>query len=64
MKRRRFVVILIMAVGVVVPAGMRAQADLRCFSETGQCIAGRIREFWEQNGGLPIFGFPITPQHE
>ena len=41
-----------------------AQSDQRCFPETGQCIAGRIREFWEQNGGLPVFGFPITPQQE
>jgi len=34
----------------------------RCFPETGQCISGRILEFWEQNGGLPIFGLPITAQ--
>ncbi|WP_322822924.1 lamin tail domain-containing protein [Chloroflexus sp.] len=41
-----------------------AQSDQRCFPETGFCISGRIREFWEQNGGLPVFGFPITPQQE
>jgi hypothetical protein len=41
-----------------------AQSDQRCFPETGQCITGRIRTFWEQNGGLPVFGFPIGPQHE
>jgi hypothetical protein len=41
-----------------------AQQDQRCFPETGQCIAGRIREFWEQNGGLPVFGFPKGPQQE
>jgi hypothetical protein len=41
-----------------------AQGDQRCFPETNQCISGRIREFWEQNGGLPVFGFPITDQHE
>ena len=42
-----------------------AQAqDQRCFPETGQCIGGRIRQFWEQNGGLPVFGFPTTNQHE
>jgi hypothetical protein len=42
-----------------------AQAqDQRCFSETGQCISGRIRQFWEQNSGLPVFGFPTTDQHE
>ena len=42
-----------------------AQAqDQRCFPETNQCISGRIRQFWEQNGGLPVFGFPTTDQHE
>jgi hypothetical protein len=41
-----------------------AQSDERCFPETGHCIKGRIREFWEQNGSLPVFGFPIGPQHE
>jgi len=39
-----------------------AQADQRCFPETGQCIAGPIRAFWERNGGLSVFGFPITAQ--
>jgi hypothetical protein len=34
----------------------------RCFEETGYCIDGRIREYWEQNGGLPVFGFPISAQ--
>ncbi len=41
-----------------------ARAAARCFPETGQCIDGRIREFWEQNGGLPVFGFPVAPQRE
>jgi hypothetical protein len=41
-----------------------AQADTRCFAETGLCIGGRIREYWEGNGGLPVFGFPITEQRE
>ncbi len=42
-------------------ATQAAQADERCFAETGFCISGRIREFWEENGGLAVFGFPITP---
>jgi hypothetical protein len=36
------------------------ESDARCFPETGQCISGRVRAFWEQNGGLPVFGFPVS----
>ena len=32
----------------------------RCFAETGFCINGRIRAYWERNGGLPVFGFPTS----
>ena len=37
-----------------------AQTDDRCFEQTSQCINGRFRSFWEQNGGLSIFGYPIS----
>jgi hypothetical protein len=48
------------------PAGARPAAaqSSRCFTETNQCIAGPIRDYWERNGGLPIFGFPITEQRQ
>jgi len=42
----------------------QAQQDERCFTETSFCISGRIREFWEQNGGLAVFGLPLAPQQE
>jgi hypothetical protein len=32
-----------------------------CFAEVPDCIAGRFAEYWQQNGGLPVFGYPITP---
>ena len=35
-------------------------AETRCFPETGFCIDGRIREYWEQNGGLEVFGYPLN----
>jgi len=53
---------LLAMLALAVGARVQAQSDQRCFPETGQCISGRIREFWEQNGGLPVFGYPITPQ--
>ena len=36
------------------------QAAPRCFDETGQCIDGQIRTFWERQGGIAVFGFPIA----
>jgi glucose/arabinose dehydrogenase len=42
-------------------AAAHAQADRRCFAETGHCIAGPLRAFWERHGGLAVFGLPITP---
>ncbi|MCX7790040.1 MAG: hypothetical protein N2378_05315 [Chloroflexaceae bacterium] len=41
-----------------------AQDSERCFPETGHCISGPIRQFWERNGGLLVFGFPLGPQQE
>ena len=39
-----------------------AGAQCRSFAETGHNVCGRMLEFWEQNGGLPVFGYPITDQ--
>ncbi|GIV96344.1 MAG: hypothetical protein KatS3mg057_1001 [Herpetosiphonaceae bacterium] len=50
--------------GLISPTAPALAADELCFPETGQCISGRFREFWEQNGGLAVFGFPITPARE
>lgn len=34
----------------------------RLFGETGWRVGGRLLEFWDGNGGLPIFGLPTAPQ--
>lgn len=57
----RLLIILLVCAGILLPQGAHAQRGERCFAETGYCISGRIREFWEQNGGLRVFGYPITP---
>jgi hypothetical protein len=65
-RRMTLPLISILLAALIALAGMNAQAQpgARCFAETGYCIAGRVREYWEQNGGLPVFGFPITPQRD
>jgi hypothetical protein len=40
----------------------RAQ-DARYFPETGHTLRGQFRSFWEQNGALATFGFPITEEY-
>lgn len=39
-----------------------AQAPTVAFAETGQSLQGRFLEYWRGNGGLPVFGYPITAQ--
>jgi hypothetical protein len=61
----RYVALLMLAAAFLAatPGGSaQAQSGQRCFTETNLCIDGRIREFWEQNGGLAVFGLPVTPQ--
>jgi sortase (surface protein transpeptidase) len=43
------------------PSVVYSEADPLCFSETGYCIDGRVRDFWLANGGLAVFGLPLTP---
>jgi uncharacterized lipoprotein YbaY/predicted secreted protein len=33
-----------------------------CFTETSYCISGRFLSYWRQNGGLAVFGMPISDQ--
>lgn len=51
---------LLIVGGFISPRVTDAQPGNRCFQETGKCISGVIRTFWERNGGLEVFGFPIT----
>jgi hypothetical protein len=37
-----------------------AAATGRCFPETQQCLHETFRQYWEQNGGLPVFGFAVS----
>jgi hypothetical protein len=59
------VLLVLLVPGFVLAAGPAAArpaaAEPLCFVQTGECIAGPIRTYWEQNGGLSVFGYPITP---
>ena len=60
--RRSILLVLIALIGLaMIPAALARAQDARCFPETGFCISCPIRRYWEQNGGLPVFGYPTTP---
>ena len=45
------------------PAGAQSDSpDRVIFSETGHSLAYGFKKFWEQNGGLWQFGFPISEE--
>jgi hypothetical protein len=48
--------------GQPAPAPAPAPSNCRLFPETGHQVCGRMLEYWNQNGGLPVFGYPITDQ--
>ncbi|MDQ3929691.1 MAG: substrate-binding domain-containing protein [Chloroflexota bacterium] len=39
-----------------------AQGGSQTFPETGKTVKGRFLEYWQQNGGLPQQGYPITEE--
>lgn len=55
------VVGLALLASLLPPAPARAQEAVRCFDATGHCIQGAILAYWEANGGLDVFGYPISP---
>lgn len=38
--------------------------DHRYFPETRHSLNWGFKTFWERNGGLPIFGFPVEEEHQ
>ncbi|NJN19437.1 MAG: hypothetical protein HC822_25910, partial [Oscillochloris sp.] len=44
------------------PVANPNQSGVRYFPETGHTLRGAFRTFWERNGGLAIFGFPLSEE--
>ncbi len=41
-------------------AASAASMEPYFFEETGHYLSGRFRQYWEERGGLYVFGFPLT----
>ena len=53
---------LLLALLAATPAS--AAPRQRCFNETGYCVADPLLSYWERNGGLAVFGYPIGALHD
>ena len=51
--------LLLASLSASLPAA--AQTGDRYFAETGFLVPARLHDLLERHGGLPIFGYPITP---
>jgi hypothetical protein len=64
---KRYVRVLVLALlsfGALIPLGLAQAQNALCFPENPmirECIVS-FRGYWQQNGGLQIFGYPISPE--
>ncbi|MBA3470813.1 MAG: hypothetical protein H0T53_14340 [Herpetosiphonaceae bacterium] len=68
MRRVLYVLPLLILLTVIIPQ-RQAEAQQICFQddpEVLRCVADPLSGYWSSNGGLPVFGFPLTeirPEH-
>ncbi|HEY3228675.1 MAG TPA: hypothetical protein VGJ87_05595 [Roseiflexaceae bacterium] len=62
--RRRLLLMLALSALMLSRATTAQAAERICFREVPNCIEGRFAAYWRQNGGLPVFGFPLGPAHQ
>lgn len=55
-------IITVLLLTALPTAPAQAQANQIYFPQTGHFLGGAFRGFWERNGGVEIFGFPVSPE--
>jgi sugar lactone lactonase YvrE len=55
------ILLAILCIGSLLPPATSAAEECAFFPETGYQVCGVFLTYWRQNGGLPVFGFPIAP---
>lgn len=58
---RRLVVLLCLVSMLLVTAPAQAAPKEICFAQVPDCVTFRFAEFWTDNGGLAVFGLPVSP---
>ncbi|MDQ3705910.1 MAG: DUF885 domain-containing protein [Chloroflexota bacterium] len=53
-------VMALLAIPLIPPSHAYVQSDSRTFPETGKTVKGRFLTYWNEHGGLPQQGYPIS----
>ncbi len=57
---RKFMQRCVALVAVLAAIAVPGRAAAQCFAESGACISGRFAEYWQQHGGLAVFGVSLS----
>jgi hypothetical protein len=55
--------VLVVLAGLMPVAPSQAQNQYIYFTQTGHYLGGAFRNFWLANGGVELFGYPITEEY-
>ncbi len=62
---RRIAISLVVLVTFTIPVPQVRSRDYElCFPRIAgivDCLGGRFSQYWQESGGLPVFGYPLTP---
>src|SRR5438046_2609406 len=62
MKPTRLLLLLLAAALLAYATPALSQGNCRFYNETGRWTCGRLLDYWDQNGALPVFGHSIEGQ--
>lgn len=56
------IAVAMLLAGFLSPRATHAQSGQQCFNVPGitNCIQGRFLSYWRENGGLAVFGYPLS----
>jgi hypothetical protein len=57
---RHLTLVFVIASLLLVAVPAQAAPDDICFQQVPDCISGRFAQYWRDNGGLAVFGLPLS----
>lgn len=62
-RMRRLFIVMVLALSALSLSPIHAATDVVYVAATGHYMRGAFRDFWDKNGGLANFGYPLTDEY-